>query len=66
MPSEVNRCHEYDGSIWCHRLKGRGWCLGQRREELVLEAEEGDLGRSKKKEEAMSGKGGMFEVRCGR
>jgi hypothetical protein len=42
----------------------RGGSLGQKREELVLEAEEGDLGRSKK-EEAMSGKGGMFEVRCG-
>jgi hypothetical protein len=36
----------------------------KKREELVLDAEEGDLGRSKK-EEAMSGKGGMFEVRCG-
>ena len=45
--------------------RGGSWCLGQKREELVLEAEEGDLGRSKKKEEAMSGKGGMFEVQCG-
>jgi hypothetical protein len=33
-------------------------------EELRLDAEEGDLGRSKKRR-GEAGRGGVFEVRCG-